>query len=47
MPRADGPFKVLEKINDNAYDEDMTTLDMTKNIAYMHICQVILVQTIQ
>ena len=22
-------------------DEDMTTLDMTKNIAYMHICQVI------
>ena len=28
-------------------DEDMTTLDMTKNIAYMHICQVILVQTIQ
>ena len=82
MPRADGPFKVLEKINDNAYklelpadfgvsptfniadlkpylgeedelpsrttsfqegedDEDMTTLDMTKNIAYMHICQVI------
>ena len=21
-------------------DEDMTTLDMTKNIAYMHICQV-------
>ena len=81
-PRADGPFKVLEKINDNAYklelpadfgvsptfniadlkpylgeedelpsrttsfqegedDEDMTTLDMTKNIAYMYICQVI------
>ena len=22
-------------------DEDMTTLDTTKNIAYMHICQVI------
>ena len=22
-------------------DEDMTTLDMTKNIAYMHICEVI------
>ena len=22
-------------------DEDMTTLDMTKNIAYMHICRVI------
>ena len=22
-------------------DKDMTTLDMTKNIAYMHICQVI------
>ena len=21
-------------------DEDMTTLDKTKNIAYMHICQV-------
>ena len=23
------------------YDEEMTTLDTTKNIAYMHICQVI------
>ena len=28
-------------------DEDMTTLDMTKNIAYMHICQVNSSDTIQ
>ena len=32
----------FQKGEDN---EDMTTLDMTKNIAYMHICQVILMRT--
>ena len=31
-------FMVNEGI---VFDEDMTTLDTTKNIAYMHICQVI------
>ena len=28
-------------------DEDMTTLDTTKNIAYMYICEVISMQTMQ
>jgi hypothetical protein len=37
MPRADGPFKVLEKINDNAYKLDLppdfSTVSPTFNIA--------------
>jgi hypothetical protein len=37
MPRADGPFKVLEKINDNAYklelSADFGTVSPTFNIA--------------
>jgi hypothetical protein len=36
MPRADGPFKVLEKINENAYKLDLSTdfgVSTTFNIA--------------
>ena len=34
-------------IQEGEDDEDMTTLDTAKNIAYMHICEVILMQTMQ
>ena len=39
MPRADGPFKVLERINDNAYKLDLPTnfgISPTFNIADLH-----------
>jgi hypothetical protein len=38
MPRADGPFKVLEKINENAYKVDLPAdfgISPTINIAYL------------
>jgi hypothetical protein len=38
MPRADGPFKVLERINDNAYKLDLPVdfgVSPTFNIAYL------------
>jgi hypothetical protein len=38
MPRADGPFKVLEKINENVYKLDLPTdlrVSATFNIAYL------------
>jgi hypothetical protein len=38
MPRADGPFKVLERINDNAYKLDLPVdfgVSSTFNIAYL------------
>jgi hypothetical protein len=41
MPRADGPFKVLEKINDNAYKLDMPInfeVSPTFNIADLKPC---------
>jgi hypothetical protein len=30
MPRADGPFKVLERINDNAYKCDIQVVKTTR-----------------
>jgi len=38
MPRAEGPFKVLEKVNDNAYKIDMpgaSQVSVTFNVTYL------------